>query len=115
MNSFLLMLLMCLMTSGGQVLIKKGLNKRTVQPGLPGLVRSFFQPYLVAGMLLVLGAPLLYIQVLRQLGLSGAYGLNGLSYIFVYALSRLVLKEKGSCLHAAGLILIATGVFVWSI
>jgi len=115
MTSVLLMLLMCLMTGAGQVLVKKGMTGRQRGAGLTGLIRFFLHPLLLGGMLLVLGAPLIYIRVLADLGLSGAYGLNGISYIIVYALSRIVLKEEGSWLHGAGLILIAGGVFVWSI
>ncbi len=115
MISILLMLLVCIMTAFGQVLAKQGLTGRSRGPGFTELIRFLVHPRIIAGMLLVLGAPLIYIQVLKRLGLSGAYGLNGLSYLIVYSLSRLILKERGSALHTAALLLISGGVFIWSI
>ena len=109
------MILMAAMTAGGQVLIKLGLNKTRPVPGLPRMIRACGHPAVLAGLFLALGAPLIYLKALALLGLSSVYGLNGISYFFVYAFSRFVLKEKGSLLHLAGLVLIAGGIVVWSI
>ncbi len=110
-----LMILMAAMTSGGQVLIKLGLNKTGPAKGLRGMIFACLQPSVLTGLCLALGAPLVYLKALALMGLSSVYGLNGISYFFVYALSRTVLHEKGSLLHLAGLILIAGGIVVWSI
>lgn len=109
------MLIMCILTSVGQVLVKKGINIRK-ERGMNSLSFLYFlQPHILSGIFFVLISPPIYIHVVRLSGLSAAYGLNGLSYIIVYALGSLFLKEKGSMLHTAGLIFISTGVFIWSI
>ncbi len=106
--TIVLMLLMCLLTSTGQILVKKGINRRKDN-------KYYREPYILSGGILVLTAPLLYLKVLSIAGLSGAYGLNGLSYIIIYIMGRLVLKEQGSFLQASGLVLITCGVIIWSI
>ena len=110
-----LMVLMSVMTAGGQVLLKGGMRGRTRPSGPLQMIRFTLHPQILAGLFLALTAPLVYIQALKLLGLSAVYGLNGLSYFFVYAFSRIFLDEKGSRLHLAALLLIAGGVAVWSI
>ena len=114
-HALFLMILMAGMTASGQVLVKAGLKKGKILPGIPGMVRACFRPFVLTGLMLALAAPLVYLQALKILGLSSVYGLNGLTYFFVYALSRFVLKEGGTRLHLAGLILIAGGVVLWSV
>ncbi len=114
MTALLQMTLMGLMTAGGQLFIKLGMKGRARPVGLVEMVRFCLNPLILSGLFLALAAPLVYIQALKLLGLSAVYGLNGLTYLFVYALSRIVLKEEGSLLHLAGLVFIAGGVFVWS-
>jgi uncharacterized membrane protein len=99
---------MCLITSTGQILVKKGINRRSDN-------KYYREPFIFFGGILVLAAPMLYLKVLSITGLSGAYGLNGLSYIVIYIMGRLVLKERGSFFQALGLVFITCGVFIWSI
>lgn len=115
LSAFLLMILMGMMTAGGQVLIKLGMMGRERPAGIFTMILFCLNLQIITGLMLALSAPLVYIQALKLLGLSGAYGLNGLSYLFVFAFSRIFLGEKGSILHLAGLLLIAGGVAIWSI
>lgn len=103
---YLLMTLMCLAVSTGQVLVKKGINRRKPY---------YLDWYIAAGALLVLFAPLIYLRVVKTEGLSGAFGLNGLSYLAVYFLGIAVLKEKGSLLQTVGVVFILGGIVIWSI
>jgi uncharacterized membrane protein len=101
------MLIMCIFTSTGQILVKRGINKAE---------RVFYlEPLILIGGILIVFAPLLYLKVLIQIGLTNAYGLNGLSYIIIYFMSIIFLKEKGSFLQTVGLLLITIGVIIWSI
>lgn len=111
----LYMFIMCLLTSFGQVLVKKGINKRESNGITMRKVAYFMEPNLISGGLLILVAPLLYVKVLRRIGLTNAYGLNGLSYIIIYLMSLLILKEKGSFLQTLGILFITSGVVLWSI
>lgn len=100
------MILMCIFTSTGQVLVKKGINRG----------RKFYnEPLIFIGGLLIVVSPILYLQVIRVIGLSNAYGLNGLSYLIIYIMSIFFLKEKGSFFQSIGLIFITGGVLIWSI
>jgi len=115
LSAFLLMILMGIMTAAGQVLIKLGMLGSESPSGISAMVRVCLNFRIITGFMLALSAPLVYIQALKFLGLSATYGLNGLSYIFVFAFSRIFLGERVSVLHLAGLVLIAGGVAVWSI
>ncbi len=110
-----LMTLMAGMTAGGQVLLKLGLDAAGFTLSFRSLFSLMLKPKVLMGLLLALAAPLVYLKALSLLGLSSVYGLNGISYFFVYFLSRFILHEKGSSLHLAGLLLIAGGITVWSI
>ncbi|OQY37996.1 MAG: hypothetical protein B6229_07130 [Spirochaetaceae bacterium 4572_7] len=101
------MLIMCLFTSTGQVLVKKGINM--------GPKHGYKEIFIISGGLLIVAAPILYLKVLREIGLSNAYGLNGLSYLIIYIMGMVFLKEKGSIYQTVGLIFITTGVLIWSI
>ncbi|MGL1891552.1 MAG: EamA family transporter [Spirochaetaceae bacterium] len=101
------MLIMCILTSSGQILVKKGINK--------GNKRYYLEPYIITGGLLIVIAPMLYLKVLSRIGLTNAYGLNGLSYLIIYFMSIVFLKEKGSVLQTVGIICITIGVLIWSI
>lgn len=98
---------MCLFTSTGQVLVKKGINL--------GSKRGYKELLIISGGLLIVAAPILYLKVLKEIGLSSAYGLNGLSYLIIYILGVVFLKERGSIFQTVGLIFITTGVIIWSI
>lgn len=98
--------IMCLLTSTGQILVKKGINKGT---------KFYKEPLIFLGGILIIVAPLLYLQVLKIIGLTNAYGLNGLSYLIIYFMSILFLKEKGNIQQTVGLLFITGGVIIWSI
>ena len=114
-QAFLLMVLMGVMTAGGQIFLKLGMKGRERPSGVWGMILFCLNIRILTGLFLALTAPLVYIRALAFLGLSGTYGLNGLSYFFVFAFSRIFLNEKGSLMHLAGLILIAGGIALWSI
>jgi len=102
---YLIMTAMCLTASTGQILVKKGINRK--KP-------NYLDIYIFAGGFLVVLSPLLYLKAVSMVGLSGAFGLNGLSYIIVYILGVAILREKGSFLQTLGILLISGGVFIWS-
>lgn len=111
----ILMILMCFLTASGQILVKKGINRKEEKGISPLNLRYFSDPAILGGGVMILAAPLVYLNVLRRIGLTGAFGLNGLSYIVVYVLGLAVLKEKGSRIQTAGIALISLGVAIWSI
>lgn len=105
--SYILMLLLSICTTSGQILVKKGINRK--------MYPFYLDPLIISGGLLVMVAPLIYIQVLKLIGLSNAYGLNGISYIMIYIFGIIFLKEGASKQKTIGIILITTGVLIWSL
>ena len=102
----LIMFIMCLFTSTGQVMVKMGINQRKNQKIPLRNLLYFFEPHILFGGLLIIVSPLLYLKVLSLTRLSEAYGLNGLSYIIVYLMGVFILKEKGSFLQTLGILFI---------
>lgn len=115
LQALLLMTAMSLLTGTGQIFLKKGLLQETPAKGIFPMIKLCFRPLILGGLILALLAPLVYLRALALLGLSGVYGLNGISYFVVYGLSRFILKERGSYLHLVGLVLIGGGIALWSL
>lgn len=111
---YIKLILMIILTSLSQILIKTGSGKIRTGNGTGKFIRSFLNPYIIAGMVMVLGAPLLYFSALSRLTLNTAFSFNGLGYVFVIILGRTVLKEKISVFHIAGGLLILTGFIIWN-
>ena len=108
------LLIMIILTSLSQVLIKIGSGKIRTGDGSGMLISSFINPYIIIGTALVLGAPLLYFSALSHLNLNTAFSFNGLAYILVIILGRSILKEKISIFHIAGGLLILAGFVIWN-
>ncbi len=113
MIAYLLMVAILLMVSGGQTLLKKGIQSGK-ERGRSRLV-SLFHPYVLLAGVLAAISPFLYIRVVAMLGLSSAFGLNALGYPLIFLLSWIFLKERSNPWHWTGLILISAGVFTWSL
>ncbi len=117
-----LLLLVVLLSSAGQILVKLGADKTlppsAVDPagsaaGLT-LFRRALNPYLLAGMACVVLVPLLYTRALAGMPLSRAYGATGLTYPLVILASAVVLKERVGRRQVAGGLLILAGFLLWS-
>lgn len=113
-EAYLKLTAMILLVSVGQVFMKLGAGRVRYAAGRP-VFRSFFNLFLVAGGASVVFAPLLYFSALRDIPLSAAYGFTGLTYLIVFFCSWLLLKERITGFHAAGIILIAAGFGLWNL
>lgn len=113
-GAYLKLLVMILAVSAGQVFMKIGAGRVIRQDGRL-ILRSFLNPFLIAGGASVLLTPLLYFSALRDISLSAAYGFTGLTYIIVFLFSWLLLKEKITLLHLAGILCIAGGFTLWNL
>jgi drug/metabolite transporter (DMT)-like permease len=113
-GAYLKLAAMIILVSAGQVFMKLGALRVQYAAGRP-VFRSFFNPFLIAGGASVVFAPLLYFSALREIPLSAAYGFTGLTYLIVFLCSWLLLKERITGFHAAGIILIAAGFGLWNL
>jgi len=112
-GAFIKLVIMILLVSGGQICMKLGAVRVVYERGRLQF-RSLFNPFLIAGGLMVVFAPLLYFSALRDIPLSTAYGFTGLTYIIVFLGSYFILKEKITIFHVAGIILIGAGFALWN-
>jgi len=116
MIPLVLMILMVCLTTCSQYLIKSALNSRKKFRLLSKIeVILFSTSSVLLGALIMAGAPLLYIKAICFEGLTGIYGLNGLSYLMVFMVSVFLLKERTGPYHIAGIIMITTGVVLWNL
>jgi multidrug transporter EmrE-like cation transporter len=105
---------MVLLTTFGQVMLKKGAGLIVTDRGLPALIRSFVNPGLAWGLAASLVAPVLYFFALTRLDLAVAYSFNGLTFALVFLAGRFILGEKGHPAQAVGVLLIVAGVVVFN-
>lgn len=110
MNSkYLLLLLMPVMVTAGQLLLKKGISAIILNRGILAFVGSFLNLRIIAASLCVAAAPLLYINVLDTVPLSEAFAFNSLNYVLVFITGRVFLKERVNALQVSGVIMISAG------
>lgn len=108
------LMLMVILTSLSQVFIKIGSREILVKSGIYLLIKTFFNIYILLGIAFVAAAPLLYFSALSTVPLNVAFSINGLGYIVVILLGKLVLKEHISIFHITGGLLIFGGFMVWN-
>ena len=109
------LLLMVILTSLSQIFIKIGSRKIITNSGIPVLIKTFLNYNILIGISFVVAAPLLYFSALSSIPLNIAFSVNGLGYIIVIVLGRLVLKEHISVFHITGGLLIFGGFMVWNL
>ena len=105
----LLLLIMPVLVTVGQVLLKKNAAAVITGGGLITFVKSCLKPGIIAAALCIAGAPLLYISALETVPLSEAFAFNSLNYILVFLTGRIILKEKVNLYQIIGVILITAG------
>lgn len=108
------LLVMVILTSFSQILIKLGSGKIITKSGTVVLIKTFLNCYIIIGIILVSVAPLLYFSALSRIPLNIAFSVNGLGYIIVIFMGKLVLKERISIFHFFGGLFILIGFMVWN-
>lgn len=116
-RTFILLLVSITLGSFGQICLKVGMmNTGTTDGGslvttLGFLLISMLQPYVLLGLMLYVLSTFTWLVLLSKVRLSVAYPMISISYIFVVALSAVLLKENVAWSNAIpGLLLISGGV-----
>lgn len=110
MGSFGLILIAVFLGTLGQVFFKTG--TRGVKIGFDiSMIRIFFAPYVMAGLLCYVMSTAVFLKVLSQEELSWAYPMVSLTYPLVLLVSVLVFKEPVPLLRWFGVALIMIGVY----
>jgi len=115
MMPYLALAVMVVLTTLGQVFIKKGAGGLELHRGIPALVRSFFNSNVLIGGAFVLVAPVAYLYALTTLDLRVAFSFNGLGYALVFLSGFWIFKERITSWHVAGILVIVAGVVVFNL
>lgn len=116
-QAFALLVIAILMTNTGELLLKRGMSmmgEMSLHPEtlIPTLFRTFTNPFVFAGFVLVFGASIFWLAVLSRVDLSWAYPMLSLGYVVVVVLSAIFLNEPITVSRVLGVVIIIAGVFV---
>lgn len=98
------------MASTGQILMKKGALRGRNR----SVIGSFFDPFTIAGYVLMLASTVTSTIALKTLPLHLTVSLLPLGYVVVVALSVAVLGEKMKRHHIWGMAMILAGVIIFN-
>ncbi len=93
----------------GQILVKKNTDRIITTGGVLKFIVSCINPAIIAAVLCIAAAPLMYIKALGTVPLSEAFAFNSLNYILVFVFGRFILGEKPDVYRFAGVVLITAG------
>ena len=114
MINYIALFVMVILTSTGQILIKKGAVNIHYNKGLVNFITTFFNKFIIFGAVVTLLAPCFYIYALINVALSIAYTFTAFIYIFVFLGSWLILKENANFYHFIGIAFIFLGVCIFN-
>jgi len=95
----------------GQVLLKKAAARRSAD----SIVLSFFDPFAIAGYLLILASTVTSTVALKVLPLKLTVALFPLGYILVVFLSVALLHERMRRHHLWGMLIIVAGIVIFNL
>lgn len=118
LRPYLLLLVGISFTVVGEVMLKKGINDlggfNILDPGnlVNALIRTFTNPFIFFGFVLIFCGALFWLTVLSELPLSVAYPMLAISYVIGTALSVALLGESVNGLRIGGLAIVVLGVIL---
>jgi multidrug transporter EmrE-like cation transporter len=119
MNSFVLILLSCVLTAAGQVAFKYGMqdfaDAEFSMAGLPRLLwQMMISPSIVLGFAAFGLGAILWLFALAKTELSYAVPVAGVTYILVLLAGVVLFREPLTAVKVAGTLLVAAGVILIS-
>jgi len=99
------------LASTGQVLLKKGAARGRNRP----IFHSLFDPFVIAGYVLMLASTVTSTIALKVLPLKLTVALLPLGYIVVVSLSVALLHERMRRHHVVGMLLILAGIVIFNL
>lgn len=116
MKSFIPLILFTVATNfGSQVLLKKGMTSIAgFEVSLKGVLGSagtiVFNPYVIAGLLVMVVSMASHLVVLSKVDISFAYPFLGLSFVLIALWGYFILHEPVNIWRVSGILLIVAGV-----
>ncbi|MEB6338098.1 4-amino-4-deoxy-L-arabinose-phosphoundecaprenol flippase subunit ArnE [Serratia rhizosphaerae] len=112
MSGYLLVLLACLLTCGGQLCQKQAARGWR----LPATVRRrYLLSWLILALTLLAAGMVVWLAVLQRLPLSQAYPMLSLNFVLVTLASRRMFKESITPRHWCGVVTIVAGIVLMSL
>lgn len=99
----------------GQFLLKQGIMNQELNLNFLSIIKAFFSIKIFSGFFLYGISSVFWLFVLKKLPLSIAYPSLSLTYIFVFILSILILKEPFNSQKIFGIFLIFIGVILLNV
>jgi multidrug transporter EmrE-like cation transporter len=117
LQAFLLLLIAIVMSTTGELLLKRGMNAvgvLSLAPAdiVPMLANAFSNPFILAGFALLFGGSIFWLAVISRVDLSWAYPMLSLGYVLVVVNSWLFLDEQVTPIRVAGVAIICLGVAI---
>lgn len=116
-GTFVLLLVGLVLSVAGELMLKHGMNQVgkfafELDLILASLVRTFTNPFVLAGFATIFVSSIFWLGVLSRAPLSWAWPMLSLSYVFGVFLAWLLFGEALSVSRLAGVITICFGVFL---
>lgn len=117
MSPFVTLLIAISMSVCGELMLKHGMNNvgtldLTGWHAIGQLFRTFTNPFVLAGLVVIFGGSIFWLSVLSKAELSWAYPMLSLSYVAGVFLSAVLLNETVTGIRIAGVLVIVFGVFL---
>jgi drug/metabolite transporter (DMT)-like permease len=114
-GSLALVLFAVLAASGGQLMLKHGMQLATARVRGSGgslAVAAATTPWVLFGLMVFAVSAVAWLAALSKVPLSLAYPFNALSYLVILTASILVLHERANLLTWAGTVLVVSGLLM---
>ncbi len=113
--SLLLVIFAVVAASGGQLMLKHGMQlaaARARQPGGSLVTAAATSPWVLAGLTVFAVSAVAWLGALSRVPLNVAYPFNAVGYVVILAASVLVLHERASLWTWAGSLLVVSGLVI---
>lgn len=114
-GSLVLVLFAVIAASGGQLMLKHGMQLATARTRGSGgslVIAAATTPWVVLGLVVFAVSAVAWLAALSRVPLSLAYPFNALGYIVILTASIVVLHERANLLTWAGTVLVVSGLVI---
>ena len=114
MGSLALVLFAVIAASGGQLMLKHGMQVATARTRGGGslVIAAATTPWVLLGLLVFAVSAVVWLAALSRVPLSLAYPFNALGYLVILTASIVVLHERANLLTWAGTVLVVSGLVI---
>lgn len=117
MKNILIVVIIAILASAGQILLKIGVTKHAAElhsqaNALSKLISVFINPYVLSGLIIYASCAVAWLWVISRMKLSHAYPLLSLTFVFVPLFANLILGDSIQAKYWLSVGLIISGIVV---